>query len=851
MLLDRNVHYGNIGKNYSDQKPQDEAYLFKPENTKEIWQRIRDVTDRYGYECRFDELGDVLLGGRNNPHRAHIAAITDVASGGNVAQLLPKSSPSAYGGTYIQSNGTNGQFRFTVAGARIDVILPRSTTTGTVAFSVYRQTGMVNVANGTVNTTLAAGTSDQQYYDFRYSQDGTNATVATIYTGDYDTYVIDVSPSSGNYRINALLLYHTDPIRPLLPQTLATDRNALSVRPQSEMDAMRNHVIVVGKRQATVTDSNKLETNPLNADQEFIVASAVDVGSIADPNASNFIGYPKESLIFDDRIGSSDHAAYVAQAFIFRQRNPKPGAAIDHTWLPIVQLGDPVWAEEKRHGTIAVDATTPTKSTLYIQRVVHRITYEKAITQVFASGYPEFPSYEPREDIDIDAYFNSAPVVNVSIAYTSLTNTAIVNVGERRSDGVTPLVRQSRTAIYDATNVPDGDVVQLAAQPLSNTSGVSGFPPWIELGAAVAPWPPVRDSLFLKPGNVSTAGLASSATYGTAPTGTNLDATGAYRMDLYSRVTVAIAAVQSLTSVVVTSYVYSTPGTWYPNGTYTAVAKTYNGANRYEFEYDAATGTLTIFRNLDANTPGGLSPDWITLTVNYAATQNESGRQWFTNTPYHHFLNVDYRDQTQQNYLTQSEDLSNAVWTKDTGVTVTANTVACPFGPVVADTVVFGSGAGSDALGVFQALGTVTGARTGSIWLRADAAVSLRLGQRGFATASESVIAVTTEWQRFTVSQTLTAESGYLTLRKTSGDTTARTVYAWGAQVNDGASAVAYVPTQSTAVSASSTTKRVYLPWNHGDKSTLYTRNANISSSTSCKRTTRRSCLARWPRLPR
>ena len=66
--------------------------------------------------------------------------------------------------------------------------------------------------------------------------------------------------------------------------------NALSVSASPVGDERRNYVIVVGRRQASVTDSEKLESNPENPDPEFVVASAVDASSILDPSAFNFTG---------------------------------------------------------------------------------------------------------------------------------------------------------------------------------------------------------------------------------------------------------------------------------------------------------------------------------------------------------------------------------------------------------------------------------------------------------------------------------------------------------------------------------------------------------------------------------
>lgn len=156
------------------------------------------------------------------------------------------------------------------------------------------------------------------------------------------------------------------------------------------------------------------------------------------------------------------------------------------------------------------------------------------------------------------------------------------------------------------------------------------------------------------------------------------------------------------------------------------------------------------------------------------------------------------------NYLLRSEEFDNAVWNKNTGTTVTANTTVAPDGTTTADTISYdGSGVAGD-FRIYQtaqaplapvALGV---AFTLSIWLKAPSPVTVRIGNNhgGFTTC-----AVTTAWQRFAVTGFGDgAHSAQLLIYSPVGVNTAFTLYAWGAQAESWTHATAYIHTVASVV---------------------------------------------------
>lgn len=146
-----------------------------------------------------------------------------------------------------------------------------------------------------------------------------------------------------------------------------------------------------------------------------------------------------------------------------------------------------------------------------------------------------------------------------------------------------------------------------------------------------------------------------------------------------------------------------------------------------------------------------------------------------------------------ENRVTYSEQFDNAAWTKSS-VTISANSVAAPLGTgTTADTLTASGSNGTCR----AAVTTVAVSYTFSVWLKRKTGsgnVDLTMDGTTYVTK-----AVTTDWQRFEVTQTGVAGTSNPGVRiVTSGDA----VYAWGAQVEIGSAAKSYLVTTSAAVSA-------------------------------------------------
>jgi hypothetical protein len=152
---------------------------------------------------------------------------------------------------------------------------------------------------------------------------------------------------------------------------------------------------------------------------------------------------------------------------------------------------------------------------------------------------------------------------------------------------------------------------------------------------------------------------------------------------------------------------------------------------------------------------------------------------------------------TGQNLIKYSEQFQQtSAWSTFGTFTVTANTEIAPDGTTTADTLAIGSGGG-----IFQSITGVAGTTyVFSVYLKAASPTNTRLViNTNLSDPALQTVAVTTSWQRFTISKTTASGTSTATAQIDSGAGTG-TIYAWGAQVELASTAGTYLATTTTAV---------------------------------------------------
>ncbi len=160
------------------------------------------------------------------------------------------------------------------------------------------------------------------------------------------------------------------------------------------------------------------------------------------------------------------------------------------------------------------------------------------------------------------------------------------------------------------------------------------------------------------------------------------------------------------------------------------------------------------------------------------------------------------------NLFGRSEEFDDALWFKGSNGTaslpvVTANFGASPTGAMTADRVVLALNGGTttnDRSNVQQNISPATPG-TFSVWVRSNTVLTYQIQLR--AGNADTVMVVTPAWQRFSVSTVGSGDpTAWFALRGSQGTSDSCDILVWGAQLNLGPVATAYVPTTTAAVYA-------------------------------------------------
>lgn len=452
ILIERNANYGNVPPLNKDALPTDDAYLFVPDVQQRLFDRLKTITDHYGYDFFFNGEGRAVLTGRNNPIAFQYATRNGAyTSGINEAQY--NVNINAVGGVYLQKqhsiDGVTWSRVIEGTFSRVDLYcglgIPKNSTLNggllNVKVEVSDGAGGFTVVQQQQFTTFYNG-PEGFYYTGLVRSDGTNAAVLKIVSMPFDHYRVTVTgagPDQGQtdclYRINGAAIYERDPEQSFYSngakqQVFTTLGNTLNITPESNYKDLRNAVIVVGSRLATVTDSSKLNnltTNPNNPEYEFNVAVAVDPFSIYDPTSPNYVGMKRMVVVFDSKVNDGEFARWLTRTVLFQYRMPKTSATFTHTALPVLDIRDAMFVVEERNRSV--------EHLLYVTGYTERWAPGSATTDIQSVATPQIPSFQPREDIDIDTLFRAdpsdphsgVPLINVNVSYQNVYGVVVSN----------------------------------------------------------------------------------------------------------------------------------------------------------------------------------------------------------------------------------------------------------------------------------------------------------------------------------------------------------------------------------------------------------------------------------------
>lgn len=161
-------------------------------------------------------------------------------------------------------------------------------------------------------------------------------------------------------------------------------------------------------------------------------------------------------------------------------------------------------------------------------------------------------------------------------------------------------------------------------------------------------------------------------------------------------------------------------------------------------------------------------------------------------------------EEARQNVCLYSEKFDQAPWETGASVAVTPNAAIAPDGNMTAYQLnATGATVSANRTRNIHNVNPIGLTFTFSIWLKSVSGTSfstpIRLSNAADSNGNEINVTVTGTWQRFTITQAFTATSTAIRWQ-INYSSTGRNMYAWGAQVEQGATATSYIPTTTAAV---------------------------------------------------
>lgn len=481
--IERNTEYGNVGVMRKDYLPDDAKYLFVPEITNRVYDKALEIADHYGLDFFFNAEGQAVLRLRNNPNAFVYGAGEGIFGTISVTNTNLSDSdllihPSAVGAKITKRLNNQAAFSKVITGtfSRLDLYTGIGQGEDDLNGGIYNvvverwDTDEYVLVSEEEYTSYYNGPEKYQYDDF-IRADGTNACILTIMQGRFDRYKVTITPGGKDprdtgsvncaYRLNGIAVFYHDPLTSSYPEKISTLINAQDLSPEADKQDQRNHVIVVGARRATVTDSAKFltNTNPNNPGVEFHVSASADPYSVYDPTVGNFIGAERTAVVFDSKVSDSDFAKWLSRTILYRYRIPSHTVPVNHTAIPMLEFRDPIHVEDPKLGMV--------DQVCWVQGFSETWEVGRAVTRMDMYGRVEVPSYQPREDADIDNLTGGIPAINVEIDYLNLYGEQVKN-----TDLASPVVTGVTGTYFDL--ITNATSMELSREAMPETIAIRG-----------------------------------------------------------------------------------------------------------------------------------------------------------------------------------------------------------------------------------------------------------------------------------------------------------------------------------------------------------------------------------------
>lgn len=286
-----------------------DPYIHKLEYGEILNDSIQKTVDLIGYNLYFDRYGDMVV---KEPRRTNRVEVYETGVYGSKSLTLS--------GNWNVNVDINASNRLYISPTSINTA--RFTFSG-VGFGIYQilypsgpqySVEIIDSQNQTVFNGLYSTNSGLQYGNL-------NSVTRDLPLGQYDAYI----KASGAIRIEGLEYYTQNIFKPTYILRDNVDISTIDL----DIDdyTLRNEVIAVGQQ---------------ISDKGYLYSKAIDIDSISNPNAFNYVGEKRTFTLIEPTIQSQKRLDWLSSNILNRFRRKQRNINVVCQGLPHLEINDPV-----------------------------------------------------------------------------------------------------------------------------------------------------------------------------------------------------------------------------------------------------------------------------------------------------------------------------------------------------------------------------------------------------------------------------------------------------------------------------------------------------------------------------
>ncbi|MBI4151845.1 hypothetical protein HY496_02645, partial [Candidatus Woesearchaeota archaeon] len=377
--------FNPVDRNQGESAP----YLFQFPYGDKVWDKMQELADLVGFMLYFDEFGHLVFRDARDEYR--LEQFESLFQGNifmeDTSNKVVKESPSlsntahswvsdsrSSNGSYDKVTG-DGIIRFFFEGIGCSLFYVKDTTGGTFRWEIREMKNRSIVRNGTINSNAGAVSFQNE-----------EVLTRTLEFNKYELVLYQTANPSATFGIEALNVYRRNVITPLY--TFRATQDIVKIGVNQDNENIRNDIIVVG------TASSDPRSQPQ-------YGRSVDLNSVTDPTAENYIGHRSVFVLRLRTIGDKQHLQWFADRLLDRYRIRHRLTTFETVGVPHLQLLDPIAIVDAKVG-IDTPTLNPTgaytetsRDVFWVEGIQHSIAKSQFTTQFAASTYIPFRSWRP------------------------------------------------------------------------------------------------------------------------------------------------------------------------------------------------------------------------------------------------------------------------------------------------------------------------------------------------------------------------------------------------------------------------------------------------------------------------